>query len=119
MKAEYLWNGTINAFQIARDAGVMIAAGSDSGGPCYPHSSLKSELNMLTSYGFSPMEAIISATRVNAEMMGLSEIGLLEKGKIADVIAVEGDPLKDIKTLSKVVLVIKDGKEISNSQIFE
>ena len=61
------------------------------------------------------MEAIQSATRVSAELLGIEdELGTLEEGKTADVVAVAGDPLKDISVMQKVVFVMKDGKIYKN-----
>jgi len=65
-------------------------------------------------YGMIPMEAILTATRNAAEAIGLDrEIGTLEAGKLADIIAVEGNPLKDIRVLQdrkKIQMVMKEGK---------
>lgn len=61
--------------------------------------------------GMPPMEAIQSATKVTAELLGIDdELGTLEKGKTADVVAVDGDPLKDISVMQKVVFVMKEGR---------
>ena len=60
--------------------------------------------------GMSSMEAIISATRAGAELLGLGDqLGTLEAGKLADVIVVNGDPLSDLATLHDVTMVFKDG----------
>jgi imidazolonepropionase-like amidohydrolase len=98
----------------AHKAGVPIASGADSGTPFNLHGENLRELELLVGIGLSPMEAIVSATRVAAETLGLgSRLGTLEPGKLADLIVVEGDPLKDIAVLQrkdKVVGVMKDGK---------
>ena len=61
--------------------------------------------------GMSEMEAIKSATIISSEMLGISdELGSVESGKLADLIAVEGNPIKDITALQKVVFVMKEGK---------
>lgn len=112
-KAEEVWEITLEAIGLARMAGVKIGAGTDSGGPCIPHNSLPGELRLLVQAGLSPMEAIRSATGINAEILGLAEeTGTLERGKWADVIAVEGDPLEDMGALSRVKLVLKKGRRI-------
>ena len=60
--------------------------------------------------GMPAIEAISSATLNGAELLGVSEIlGAIEKGKLADIIAVDGDPVKDISVMEKVVFVMKDG----------
>jgi imidazolonepropionase-like amidohydrolase len=60
--------------------------------------------------GMSSMDAIIAGTRNGAEAIGmLDELGTIETGKIADVIVVDGDPLKSMEVMKRVVIVIKDG----------
>jgi imidazolonepropionase-like amidohydrolase len=113
--AEAVWKATLSAFAIAREERIKMGAGTDSGGPGMAHTSLGKELSLMTAMGLSPMEAIQSATRINAEILDLPDIGSLEKGKRADVIAVEGNPLDDIQALSKIKLVLKNGREISKN----
>ena len=61
--------------------------------------------------GMPMMEAIKSATIVNAEVLGVkADLGSIEKGKIADIVAIDGDPLKDAKAMMNVVFVMKEGK---------
>lgn len=112
-KAKKIWEVTLNAFSTARAAGVEIAAGTDSGGPCTPHNSIVEELDLLLTAGFTPMEAIKSATSVAARALGIAdEVGTLETGKLADIIAVEGNPLQDIKNLKKIKMVMRNGQDI-------
>jgi len=98
----------------AHKAGVPIASGADSGTPFNLHGENLRELELLVGIGLSPMEAIVSATRVAAESLGLgSRLGTLQPGKLADLIVVEGDPLKDVAVLQrkdKMVAVMKDGQ---------
>ncbi|MGE5842058.1 MAG: amidohydrolase family protein [Deltaproteobacteria bacterium] len=98
----------------AHRAGITIASGTDAGTPFNLHGDNLKELELLVGIGLSPMEAIVSATRVAAEALGLgSRIGTLQPGKLADLIVVEGDPLKDIAVLQrrdKMVVVMKDGQ---------
>ena len=64
----------------------------------------------MTEAGMPAMEAIQSATVSAADLIGISDIaGSIEKGKLADIIAVDGDPIKDIQSMSKVKFVMKDG----------
>ena len=65
---------------------------------------------MMTKFGMSPMDAIVSATSRAAEMLGSKgELGVVAAGAYADLVAVAGDPLRDIKELEKVRFVMKDG----------
>ncbi|MGB2887159.1 MAG: amidohydrolase family protein [Candidatus Acidiferrales bacterium] len=73
------------------------------------------EFEYLVKYGMTPTQGIQSATTVAAEMMGWEDrIGSIEKGKYADIIAVSGDPLKDITELERVKFVMKGGKVVRN-----
>jgi imidazolonepropionase-like amidohydrolase len=90
------------------DKGITIVAGTDMGFPGY---SLDRELELYVQAGFSPMEAIQSATIVPATVMGINKIsGSLEAGKRADLIIVDGDPLQNIRKIRNVKTVFKDGK---------
>jgi imidazolonepropionase-like amidohydrolase len=93
------------------DAGVNISAGTDAGGPdCRWGEVLHMEMELMQSAGMSAMDVIVAATRNNAENLGhADELGTIEKGKLADVIVVEGDPLKNMADSRNVRLVVKDG----------
>lgn len=99
------------SFKMAHEAGVKIAAGTDF--MYYDISPIAWELYVYVKEGgMTEMEAIISATKIAAEACGLKNVGTLETGKIADIIVVEGDPLKDITILqdkNKINTVIKEG----------
>jgi imidazolonepropionase-like amidohydrolase len=93
----------------AHKAGVQLAAGSDAG--VSPHGKNAYELEMYVKYGLTPAEAIKTATVNGARLLGMEDkLGTIEAGKIADLIAVEEDPLEDIKVLQDVAVVIKDGR---------
>ena len=94
----------------AIQAGVKVALGTDSA--VYPHGMNAHELEVyVTAYGMTPLAAIQSATLNAADLMNWSDrTGDLAPGKWADIIAVEGDPLQDIKLLQKVPFVMKSGK---------
>lgn len=98
------------AVRLAAEAGVRIGSGSDLLGPMMTR---KAEELVIKARILGPMQAIVSATRVNAELFGLGDrIGSVAVGKEADLIAVEGDPLEDIATLAdaeRVRLVVKGG----------
>jgi len=91
-------------------AGVKVAFGTDSA--VYPHGLNAHELDVyVTAYGMSPLAAIQTATLNAADLMGWTEkTGSLDVGKWADVIAVQGDPLQDVKLLQNVAFVMKAGK---------
>jgi len=68
------------------------------------------ELESFTRIGFSKIEALVAATRTSAEILRMGDrLGTIEVGKLADIIAVPGDPLSDISVLEKVSFVMKDG----------
>jgi len=88
---------------------VKIVFGTDAS--AFEHGTQAKEFIRMVEYGMSPLEAIRSATVRGAELLRLEkEIGTLDAGKAADVIAVEGDPLRDIAALSHVVFVMKGGQ---------
>ena len=99
------------ALRRGHELGVKIALGSDAGS--YPWSinpAREFEL-LVTVGGFTPMEALRAGTSVAAELLGESDRkGNLAPGKLADIVAVPGDPSKDISLLQRVFFVMKDGK---------
>jgi imidazolonepropionase-like amidohydrolase len=95
-------------FSRAHKAGVKIVFGTDCG--VGPHGDNAREFEYMVEGGMSPMDAIRSATSVAAEFLGIADrLGTLEAGKLADIIAVEGDPLADISRLRAVHFVMKEG----------
>ena len=72
--------------------------------------AVRRELAMRVRLGEAPMAALVSATRINAEILGWADrIGTVEPGKLADLVAVAGDPLTEIGAMERVVLVMKGG----------
>ena len=97
----------------AYKAGVPIAFGTDTG--VTKHGANAEEFRYMVEAGMEPMDAIRSATVVTAELLGASDrLGTIEAGKLADIIAVDGDPLADITVLERVDAVIKDGRLIGD-----
>lgn len=95
-------------FARAYKAGVKIAFGTDAG--VYKHGKNWLEFTYMIQAGMPPMEAIKAATISAAELLGVKDqLGSIEAGKIADVVAVDGDPLKDPQAFGRVVFVMKDG----------
>ncbi|GLH65797.1 metal-dependent hydrolase family protein [Geothrix edaphica] len=98
-------------FKAALDAGLPIAYGTDIG--VFEHRLVAMDFRYLVDYGMTPLQAIQSATVVAARLLRLdSEVGTLEAGRAADIIAVDGDPLKDITTLERVPFVLQGGKVV-------
>lgn len=96
------------AFRRAIAAGLPIGFGTDAA--VIPHGENAKELEVRVKLGESPMAAITSATSLNAEIIGWSDrVGSIEPGKFADLIAVAGDPLRDITALQRVGFVMKGG----------
>ena len=95
-------------FRRALAAGLPIGLGSDAA--VIPHGQNAHELSVRVRLGEKPMATLVSATRLNAEILGWSDrIGTVEKGKLADVVAVPGDPLADITAVERVGFVMKGG----------
>jgi imidazolonepropionase-like amidohydrolase len=95
-------------FAKAYKAGVKIAFGTDSGVSLHGKNAL--EFEFMVEAGMPPMEAIKSATLVAAELVGMKDqLGSVEGGKLADLVAVNGNPLQDIKAMRNVTFVMKDG----------
>ena len=98
-----------HAFQSALKKKVRIAYGTDAGGYPWTEHQAK-ELSIMVKYGMTPGQAIQSATRVAAELLDArQDLGSIEPGRLADLVAVEGNPLTDISELERVKLVIKGG----------
>ena len=98
-----------DTFSKAYKKGVKIAFGTDAG--VQPHGTNWEEFVFMVKNGMPEMKAIQSATMETAKLLKIEDtLGSIEAGKIADIIAVEGDPLDDISVLKDIVLVMKDGK---------
>lgn len=97
------------SFRRAHAAGVNIVFGSDAG--VYPHGINGRQFAKMVEFGMTPMEAIQAATIKAAELLGLeAEVGALNEGTIADLIAVEGNPLENVALLENVGFVMKEGE---------
>lgn len=108
-KARAAANGMRNAVKLAVKNKVKIALGTDAA--VIPHGTNGREFFLMTDWGgMSPMDAIVAGTKNASELLDWADkIGTLEKGKLADVVAVPGDPLKDIHAMEKPVFVMKNG----------
>ena len=100
-------------FRKAHAAGVKMVFGSDAG--VMPHGTAAGQFRVMVQYGMTPIEAIRAATLNAAEALGRSkDVGAIEVGRYGDLIAVEGDPLKDVNVLTKVTDVIKGGERVAD-----
>jgi imidazolonepropionase-like amidohydrolase len=96
------------SFAAALKSGVTLIAGGDVG--VFPHGENVTELELMVDYGMLPIDVLKSVTSVNARVFGLgNKLGFLKNGYLADLVAVQGRPDKDIRQLRQVGLVIKDG----------
>ncbi len=105
---------TLQEVKRAKKHGVKVMAATDAGMPHVYHGMVYQEIIYLAKYGFTNIEALTSATRINAEGMGHGhQLGQIKEGLFADLIFVKGDPVKNLKLLSKqenIALVMKAGK---------
>ncbi|MBA4762922.1 amidohydrolase family protein [Sphingomonas sp.] len=110
VRAKIDWRISITgkALEKAVPAGVKIAFGTDAG--VSKHGRNADEFELLVKHGMTPMQAIVAATTNAADLLGLAkEVGSIEPGKSADIIAVSGDPLKDVRVLKSVGFVMRAG----------
>jgi len=100
-------------FRNAVKMGVKISFGTDAA--VFPHGQNAKEFKLMVDLGMTPIDALKSATANDAELLGLvQKVGTLEKGKLADIVAVPGDPTADITATERVSFVMKEGKIIRN-----
>ncbi len=100
-----------DTFQRVLRKGVKIAFGTDAGGFPWDALNQAKEFEYETQDGMTAMQAIQSATRVAADLLGMSDqLGTLEAGKLADIVAVPGNPLNDITAMERVSFVMKNGE---------
>ena len=102
-------------FEKCVKAGVKIAYGTDSG--VYPHQDVGRQFAYMVRHGMTPIQAVRSATIVSAELLRASDdLGSVEPGKFADLVAVAGDPLEDVSVLEDVAFVMKGGDVVKDAR---
>jgi imidazolonepropionase-like amidohydrolase len=112
-KAKAAGEARSDMFRNALKIGVKISFGTDAA--VYPHGQNAHEFKLMVDLGMPPIDALRSATSTTADLFGIAaKLGTLEKGKLADVIAMPGDPTADITATERVMFVMKDGKIIRN-----
>jgi imidazolonepropionase-like amidohydrolase len=98
-------------FRKAHKAGVRMVFGSDAG--VMPHGEIGKQFKTMVDYGMTPLEAIQAATRNGAQALGRDkDVGAIAVGRYADIIAVDGDPLTDVRELESIDAVVKGGKRV-------
>jgi len=101
-------------FRNAVKLGLKIGFGTDAA--VYPHGQNAKEFKLMVDLGMPPIEALRAATSSDADLLGVSaKVGALEKGKLADIVAMPGDPTTDITATERVSFVMKDGKVVKNT----
>jgi len=98
----------------ALEAGLKLATGTDCWISTWREEAIKTELSNIVKCGCSPMQALQGATGWAAEAMGWEDIGTLTPGKLADLVAVDGDPLADIEVMRDASLVVREGVVVKN-----
>ena len=116
VRSQELRSHHVESMQRALAAGVKVVAGTDAGGWGHPNNA--QELQCLVEAGMTPAQALVSATGWAAECLGLEkEIGTVQRGKVSDLVVVDGDPMQDITILqdkSRIKLVMKEGEVYAN-----
>jgi imidazolonepropionase-like amidohydrolase len=114
------WDRGCDAMRKLKDLGVRVVPGGDYGFVWCPHGEYAKDIELfVTDMGFTPMEAIVAATKHGSELLRMGdETGTVAEGKYADLLVVDGDPLEDIAILQdrpKLSMVMKDGKVMVNT----
>ena len=111
-KAEQCLENHYRNLQKCRAAGMLIGFGTDAGTPGNPHGAQARELSLMCEAGFRPAEALLAATRVNADLLQRMDVGTIQPGRKADLIAMQDNPLEDIRAVEAVEFVMKGGEII-------
>jgi imidazolonepropionase-like amidohydrolase len=111
-KAREVVEAHMKSFGLAMRMGLRIGMGTDfEGSPLFPHGENGMEVELMVQGGMPERDVIVAATATNAAILGIDKkVGTIEAGKIADLIAVPGNPLKEIGLLRRVEFVMKEGR---------
>jgi imidazolonepropionase-like amidohydrolase len=101
-------------FRKAFKAGVGMVFGTDAG--VYPHGDNARQFAVMVKYGMTPVQAIQAATINASQALGSKDVGVVEAGRYADIIAVPGDPSQDVRVLENVPFVMKGGDVVKNER---
>ena len=112
-RAEDLRQGSRKAVNSAVKAGVRIALGTDAGGGAARHGRIAREAELMVECGMEASDAMMAGTSNAASLIGEVDRGTIEKGKIADMVLLDGDPLENIGALRLVVFVFQDGRRVA------
>jgi imidazolonepropionase-like amidohydrolase len=113
-KAKAAGDARTEMFRNAVKIGVKIGFGTDAA--VYPHGQNAKEFKLMVDLGMPPIEALRAATSVDADLFGVAaKVGTLEKGKLADIVAIPGDPTTDITATERISFVMKEGKIVKNA----
>jgi imidazolonepropionase-like amidohydrolase len=102
-------------FQRATRAGVKMLFGTDAG--VYPHGDNAKQFAKMVEWGMTPLQAIQAATIGASDALGRSDVGVIAPGRYGDIIGVKGDPLRDVRTLEHVDVVIKGGQLLKGGTV--
>jgi len=112
-RAEELRTGSRAAVNAAVKAGVQIALGTDAGGGAARHGRIAREAELMVECGMDPRDALIAATSSAAKLIGEDERGTIEKGRIADLVLLDANPLENINGLRLIAAVFQGGRLVS------
>ena len=112
-RAEYLREGSRKAVAQAMEAGVQLALGTDAGGGAARHGRIAREAELMVEAGMKPTQALAAGTAVAAKLIGETERGTIEEGKVADMVLLDADPLENIGGLRLVAAVFQGGRRVA------
>ena len=112
-RAEDLREGSRKAVAQAMEAGVQLALGTDAGGGAARHGRIAREAELMVEAGMKPSQALAAGTAVAAKLIGETERGTIEEGKVADMVLLDADPLENIGGLRLVAAVFQGGRRVA------